>query len=827
MGSKNVHIFRMTEAISLESSLYGSIFWLSWLGYCSVITFFVIEHQSKCNIRNIVLNHVKMADSVRASTRGLEIVNEARKTRGWNKTAEMWCQAAHTSQATLKRFWAKEPIQRETFIKICEAVGVTNWKNIAEHYQIPKTEPDPDFVGRSEAIAQLHNMVKDGAKIIVIQGEGGVGKTKLARKYFDSLGLAFLELWMPMEPQNIISVESLVEEWLWRDFDEEPGRDLLLNLQRLKRKLRDETKRRGILIDNLETALDINGQFIQPHRHYVELLRVLADPAINSITLITSRERLCEASVDVNFYMLRGLDESAWKQFFASREIRPHPDSAALGEICRAYGGNAKAMRIISGVIRADFECDMDAYWDVTQDDLLIEQELKNLVISQFNRLQEIDPEAYRLLCRLGCYRYQDVPWVPIEGVLCLLWDVPESQRRRVVNRLCARFLVESRNEKYWLHPVILAAAIFRLRLSEEWETANRTAADFWTNSVNTVQGTKDALTALEAYYHYVVIEDFEQAADVIIRQRNNKWGTHESLGRSFYKRGLLKPMTAAINEILNRVKPGYRLAKLYHTLGAMCWLKGDIHKAIDYCKQSREIAIACLQSMQQEDDNETVKKLKLIVINSFLTIGICQIGCWELEEAVNTLTQVVQLCEELDYEKYAPSALFYLAFLNSCLGRKQEASEIANYLYNRLPQEGLPSWLTEYRLFYLSLTFKNLGEIEKSLKIYKINLFYAKKSPYPQAKTKALIGLAQLYREQEKFKKAVSCHEKAIRVLGEIGAKWDLAEAYFQLALTYQRMTEVAKSRENCEKAIALFNEMQAPKQVEKVQKAMGCFQN
>jgi tetratricopeptide (TPR) repeat protein len=771
-----------------------------------------------------------MADSVRsvrASTRGLELVDKARRKKGWNKTADIWCQRAFTSKATLKRFWAREQIQKDTFIKICLAVGLTSWEDIVERYQIPRTELDPDFVGRSEAIAQLQNMVKGGAKIIVIQGEGGVGKTKLARKYFDSQGLGFLELWMPMDAKNIMAVESIVEEWLWRDFDEQPGRNLGINLQRLKRKLRDETRTRGILIDNLETALDINGRFIESRRPYVELLRVLADPAINSVTLITSRERLCEASVDVNCYMLRGLDESAWRQFFASREISPNPDSAALGEICRAYGGNAKAMRIISGVIRADFECDMDAYWHVTQDDLLIEQELKNLVISQFNRLQEIDPEAYRLLCRLGCYRYQDVPRVPIDGLVCLLWDVPELQRRRVVNSLRARSLVECRQGEYWLHPVILTEANARLRLSGEWETANRQAADFWTNSVNTVQGTKDALTALEAYYHYVVIEDFEQAADVIIRQRNNKWGTHESLGRSFYKRGLLKPMTAAITEILNKVNPGYRLAKLYHTLGAICWLKGDIHQAVDYCKQSREIALTCLQSMRKEDAHESFKKLQLIVINSLLTIGICQIGCWELEEAVTTLRQVVQLCHELDYEKYAPSALFYLAFLNSCLGRKQEASEIANYLYNRLPEEGLPSWVTEYRLYYLSLTFKNLGEIEKSFEIYQKDIFYAEKSPYTQAKTKALIGLAQLYREQENFEEAVACHEKAIKVLGEIGAKWDLAEAHYQLALTYQRMTEVARSRENFEKAIALFMEMQAPKQVEKVQTAMGCFQN
>ncbi|NJM71653.1 MAG: hypothetical protein HC862_16395 [Scytonema sp. RU_4_4] len=97
-----------------------------------------------------------MADSVRASTRGLEIVEQARQRKGWNKYADIWYQAAHTSQATLKRFWgAKEPIQKDTFIKICEAVGLTNWQDIVEHSQIPITEPDTDFVGREERSPNL------------------------------------------------------------------------------------------------------------------------------------------------------------------------------------------------------------------------------------------------------------------------------------------------------------------------------------------------------------------------------------------------------------------------------------------------------------------------------------------------------------------------------------------------------------------------------------------------------------------------------------------------------------------------------------------------
>jgi len=60
--------------------------------------------------------------------------------------------------------------------------------------------------------------------VIVIQGEGGVGKTTLAQQYLQTQGFELvLELLMAKETQNITAVEHVVEEWLKQDFQEEPG----------------------------------------------------------------------------------------------------------------------------------------------------------------------------------------------------------------------------------------------------------------------------------------------------------------------------------------------------------------------------------------------------------------------------------------------------------------------------------------------------------------------------------------------------------------------------------------------------------------------------
>lgn len=97
----------------------------------------------------------------------------------------------------------------------------------------------------------------------------------------------------------------------------------------------------------------------------------------------------------------------------------------------------------------------------------------------------------------------------------------------------------------------------------------------------------------------------------------------------------------------------------------------------------------------------------------------------------------------------------------------------------------------------------------------------YAEKIGYKQVKAKALTGLGELHRIQGDYAKAIPLHQESIDLLDEIRAKCDLAEAYFQCALTYQEMGETANSQDNFEAALQLFREIDAPKQIERVQNA------
>nr|WP_322716919.1 tetratricopeptide repeat protein [Nostoc sp. ChiQUE02]MDZ8229804.1 tetratricopeptide repeat protein [Nostoc sp. ChiQUE02] len=689
-----------------------------------------------------------------------------------------------------------------------------------EQITTQKSIPDKNFVGRERAIAHLNNFDSQGAKVILIQAKGGVGKTTLARNYLKQKFSFYIEFPIAKETENITPIGSLVEERL-RQLNEEPGREFGVSLERFRQKLQAE--RIGVLIDNLEPALDENGKFIKPHRCYVELLQVLADPSLQSLTLITSRDRLHESDVSVSYYILEGLSVNAWEEYFNSRSLQTN--SPALSAIHNAYGGNAKAMEIIAGAIQVDYAGNVEQYWQMNQGDLLVEADLRDLVTTQLNRLAQHHSPAFKLLCRLGCYRYQDIATVSINGLFSLLWDVPESQRQRVVSSLRDRSLVEFQNSEYWLHPVIREEAINRLRASEDWETANRKAAEFWTNSVNKVYIMEEALQAFEAYYHYLAIDDFEAACSVMVYRRKSKWKWHnleggENLGTSLRTLGLLQKLILAGTQIIGNVLRGINLVSIHLNLAQSYWIVGNLSESFREYENAEILDIECLHANTNSQNDLTLDRFYMC---SLVGKGICKIDLLEMQEAEEIFFKLLEISQQKNHYNFQIEAYYGLAFIYSNTSFKEKAQNFANKSYNSSKDDSdeLNEWAIGHRFIFLGLTYKNLGDIQTSFQMYNQAVTFADDNHYTQIKARALTGLAELHRERQEFETAFSDHSKAIELLEKIGAKCDLAEAYYQLGLTHQKKEELEKSKENFEKAIQLFREIEAPKQVEKVRRA------
>jgi Tetratricopeptide repeat/AAA domain len=676
--------------------------------------------------------------------------------------------------------------------------------------------PDPQFMGRAIALTQLHQYVQQGHPIIVIQGAGGLGKTTLAQQFLHQQSYdVVIELLMAKETQHITPADRVVAEWLKQDFGVEPGTDFGVSLGRLQRQL--QQRRVGILIDNLEPALDAQGTFLPEHRQYLELLRVLSLPRTQGTTLITSRDRLGEVDANLVHYRLPGLSPETWIDFF--RQTGDDVDGAIVQQLCHAYGGNAKAMGLIWGTVQTDFDRDLAAYWQNHQSTQLLETDLAQLVLSQIQRLQQLDPAAAQLLCRLSCYRYQAVARLPIAALSSLLWDLPAAAHSGVIKSLQSRSLLEFHKGQYWLHPVVREVAIAKLRQTPDWERANTAAATFWTTHITQIQTKQDAIAALEAYHHHIAISDYANAAAVILKSRHNQWQQHLPLGCTLYRMGFVAPVIAAIETVIPQVTAPIQRAELHNILGDLQWIAGKITSAIDCQNQTialTEIALSPTDFATQNTHQQYC--LKMLKVDSLLSLGLYHIDLWELSIAADRFEQVIAEAKDTAHDRWAQKAQICLAYVLAQQGELTRSRELAAAVDLGSTTEPSQSGSFAYFWQILGQTYTQLGDTETAQTLFTQALASAETGEYPQIKARTLNSLAQLHRQQGEIDYAMMLHTEAIDLLDRIGAQCDLAEAHWQCGLTAQVSSNVDSAQQQFEIAQNLFAAIPAPQQLARI---------
>ncbi|MBW4631473.1 MAG: AAA family ATPase [Iphinoe sp. HA4291-MV1] len=454
-----------------------------------------------------------MAVSLKASKQGLEIVDQARKKKGWTKTSAKWSQPENTntiiSAASLKRFWRRIPIDRDTFIEICQRVNINNWQEIIDNSPTAQTDFRPEFytydyawVGREKLVTELSDELRGSCRLLLILGLTGIGKTALAEKLADELQDWFGGDWKNKfrranfdyedKPTDFASVAARwLEEWRERLSPEEKKPELLL--PKLLAYLHKHQVL--VLIDSLERLLTGNeedgwGDFADPWWEKF-FLNFLSAESCRSRLIITSQDLPVKLVYSryktfLHHQILYGLEESEQVALFEATGLdasQESPDRTLLLRIGKAYKGHPLMLRVIIGEIFESFEGNVQAYWDTVSSNIeevekaiaeaeanakkiigadddwqlhKLTQKVRLEVYAErlktvFERLATQVRDAYILICAASVYRVpvQEEGWLmQLAGLVKRVehQECSKERKEKALEELFNRFLVETSN---------------------------------------------------------------------------------------------------------------------------------------------------------------------------------------------------------------------------------------------------------------------------------------------------------------------------------------------------------------------------------------------
>jgi hypothetical protein len=356
-------------------------------------------------------------NSLKASIAGLAMVDQARQRRGWTKTSTArWWQDAHTSRATLRRFWQGERIQHDIFIALCQAVGINQWQQVAD-LQSPSEEPaeptelsqsplyDLDeapnveaFYGRNQELSTLITWtVADRCRLLTIVGMGGIGKTALALALVDSIG------------ENQEARSSPFDRILWRSLQAAPtllqlldsllhafsteqtlhiAHDLPTGIAQLLQYLREQ--RCLLILDGLEAILAHRNTYRAGYEEYGDFLLRLSRDRHQSCILLTSREKppgLISDDKNVRCLTLRGLPATAALELLQSQSFKGQ--ELGLQALIRLYGGNPLALKVMAPLVQDLFGGNVLAY--LNQNTVMMGSRLRAVLKQQLDRLPALE----------------------------------------------------------------------------------------------------------------------------------------------------------------------------------------------------------------------------------------------------------------------------------------------------------------------------------------------------------------------------------------------------------------------------------------------------
>jgi NB-ARC domain len=403
-----------------------------------------------------------MSDSLRASAKGLQIIEQHRIQRRWDRQDPVWYDLVPTSRATLKRFLEGTPVSRETFVRLCEAVGA-RWQDIVEQTTlnplVKAWDGVPDvsvFYGRTAELANLTQWIigdtSARCRLVALLGMSGIGKTPLVAKLAEQLQTHFeCLIWRSL--LSTIPVSIFIDE-LIQFLTDDPELTIPDSLDsKISCLINCLKQRRSLLVlDQFETILSNDGfagQYQEAHRGYSELLRRVGQESHNSCMVLTSREKTSEIAqlegidLPVRSLQLKGLDDEAARKLLRAKGLT---EEAQWGVLIQIYRGNPIMLKMVAATIGDSWNGNVSEF--LKNSGTIVTGDLKRFIEALFSRLSSLEKQVTIQLASTT----EPVSFLPLQQAL---EQVSATDLHESIESLVRRSFLEKSSAGFTLPPVV------------------------------------------------------------------------------------------------------------------------------------------------------------------------------------------------------------------------------------------------------------------------------------------------------------------------------------------------------------------------------------